>query len=102
MNPESFWKLDLGNVLTLVIILLTLVKMHTSNKSDIKKGIVEYNDLKNKAENMYDWFCENKDISGKVNLMYKWFENNLVGRGEPDRTQLRPHNHKTKVDKAEE
>lgn len=67
-NVSNFNEVSLGNILTIVTLLVSFWTAHVSNVRRIRRS----------AEEM-------QDIKTKVNMLYDWFNNNVVGRGEKPR-----------------
>lgn len=65
---HSFWEVNLGNVITLGALLLSFWTAHRGN---IKR-------IEDAASRM-------TEIETKLSLIYDWFQNNVVGKGEPQR-----------------
>lgn len=56
MTPDQFWKLDLGNVLTIGILVVALVTLHVQNVARIEASTRLMQDLKTKMDLIYGWF----------------------------------------------
>jgi hypothetical protein len=67
VTPEAFWKLDLGNVLTIGILTVALVTLHIQNVQRIEKSSRLMQDLQTKMDVMFHWFQDHVvGGSGKV------------------------------------
>lgn len=68
MTQGGFWEVNLGNILTAFVLLLSFWAAHVSNVRRVRQSASEFQDMKT-----------------KLNLIYMWFTNNVVGAGEPPR-----------------
>lgn len=65
---NNFWQVSIGNVLSFVGVMVTLVAFHRSNVSRIEAAAKRQ-----------------QAMELKIELLYEWFKENVVGRGEPPR-----------------
>ena len=66
---QGFWTISIGNILTAGSLLLSFWLAHRGNVKRIEDG----------AANM-------AEMKAKVDLIYSWFQNNVIGRGESERS----------------
>jgi hypothetical protein len=64
----GFWTFNLGNIITLVALLLAVWQAHVSNVKRIE-----------------DAASRLSAVEIKLDLIYGWFENNVIGRHEAER-----------------
>lgn len=61
----SFWTIDLGNLLTLFILLVSFWGAHVENLRRIKEGEMRLTEIETKVRLLYRWFMKEKDINGE-------------------------------------
>lgn len=71
---DPFWSLSLGNVLTIVIVVLTLWGFHRSNVKRINENAEKA--IRVAAESA----SEMAQIKTKVDLLYSWFMRHVAGK----------------------
>ena len=66
MGTETFWKLDLGNVLTIVALLIAFWGAHASNVRHIKSDTRRMEKMETKLDVIYQWFMSKIRNAGKI------------------------------------
>ncbi len=67
---NNFWQISIGNLLSFIGLMITLIAFHVSNVKRIKDAAERF-----------------QRMETKVDLVYEWFKENVVGRGEPHRNR---------------
>lgn len=83
---NNFWQVNIGNILTIVSILLVLYGFHITNRSKIEEGIKEFTqfisqltELQGDFKEMKSWMALHApmmaELKAKMDIIYKiWFE----------------------------
>lgn len=76
---NTFWQVNIGNLISAASVILVLWGFHRDNKKKLQKGIEEFNDIKDKVNQMFTWYTTNAtaiiEMKTKLTLMYDiWFK----------------------------
>ena len=55
-QTEPFWSVNLGNIATAIIMLISFWLAHVSNAKRISRDAEEWQEVKTKVNLIYDWF----------------------------------------------
>lgn len=65
--PEAFWNVNIGNVITIIVLLVSFWSAHIANRRRYDLESADRQDIKTKVNTLWDWFQRNV-IKGDIRL----------------------------------